>query len=112
MALTLCFLLLLGLSGTTVSEGLPSPTKSPDVLEFELPAMNYETKDSYDAGPIGGLFQMVRVFLHVVQPNPFPEGKCRLWEKPGFVSKHTCTCTMLFVNDNTSNICYIQYFKV
>uniref|UniRef100_A0A9L0SUM8 Prominin 1 n=1 Tax=Equus caballus TaxID=9796 RepID=A0A9L0SUM8_HORSE len=77
MALTLCFLLLLGLCGTTVSEGLPSPTKSPDVLEFELPAMNYETKDSYDAGPIGGLFQMVRVFLHVVQPNPFPEDTLR-----------------------------------
>ncbi|XP_070469215.1 prominin-1 isoform X2 [Equus przewalskii] len=77
MALTLCFLLLLGLCGTTVSEGLPSPTKSPDVLEFELPAMNYETKDSDDAGPIDGLFQMVRVFLHVVQPNPFPEDTLR-----------------------------------
>ncbi|XP_014644371.1 PREDICTED: prominin-1 [Ceratotherium simum simum] len=77
MALLLCFLLLLGLCGNTISEEPPSTTKSPNVLEFELPAMNYETKDSYEAGPTGVLFQMVNVFLHVVQPNPFPEDTVR-----------------------------------
>ncbi|KAM5336981.1 prominin-1 isoform 2-T5 [Glossophaga mutica] len=73
MTLTLSFLLLLGLCRNTISEGPPSSPRSPAGLEFELPSMNYETKDSYAPGPIGVLFQMVHVFLHVVQPNAFPE---------------------------------------
>uniref|UniRef100_A0A673TAC0 Prominin 1 n=1 Tax=Suricata suricatta TaxID=37032 RepID=A0A673TAC0_SURSU len=74
MALLLGFLLLLlELCGNTLSMGSQSSTKGTEVLEFELPATDYETKDSYKAGPIGGLFQIVHVFLHVVQPNDFPE---------------------------------------
>ncbi|XP_028362453.1 prominin-1 isoform X2 [Phyllostomus discolor] len=73
MTLTLRVLLLLGLCWNTISEGPPSSPKSPAGLEFQLPSTNYETKDSYTPGPIGVLFQMVHVFLHVVQPNAFPE---------------------------------------
>ncbi|XP_076992567.1 prominin-1 isoform X2 [Tamandua tetradactyla] len=70
-------LLLLGLCGNTISKGAPSPTESPDVLHFELPAVNYETKGSPKADPIGVLFRMVHVFLHVVQPHAFPEDTLR-----------------------------------
>uniref|UniRef100_K9IZS4 Putative conserved plasma membrane protein n=1 Tax=Desmodus rotundus TaxID=9430 RepID=K9IZS4_DESRO len=73
MTLTLSFLLLLGLCRNTISKGPPSSPRNPAGLEFELPSTNYETKDSYTPGPIGILFQMVHVFLHVVQPNAFPE---------------------------------------
>lgn len=79
MALLFGFLLLLlELCGNTLSVGSRSSTKGTEVLEFELPAANYETKDSYKAGPISGLFQIVHVFLRVVQPNDFPEGECPL----------------------------------
>ncbi|XP_046947592.1 prominin-1 isoform X2 [Lynx rufus] len=74
MALLLGFLLLLlELCGNTLSLGSRSSTEGTEVLELELPATNYETKDSYKAGPIGGLFQIVHIFLRVVQPNDFPE---------------------------------------
>ncbi|XP_037685365.1 prominin-1 isoform X2 [Choloepus didactylus] len=73
MAPMLHFLLLLGLCGTTISKGTPSPSETPEVLNFELPAVNYETKGSQKAGPIGALFQMVHGFLQVVQPHAFPE---------------------------------------
>ncbi|XP_045330430.1 prominin-1 isoform X4 [Leopardus geoffroyi] len=73
MALLLGFLLLLELCGNTLSLGSRSSTEGAEVLELELPATNYETKDSYKAGPIGGLFQIVHIFLRVVQPNDFPE---------------------------------------
>ncbi|XP_077924541.1 prominin-1 isoform X2 [Halichoerus grypus] len=73
MALLLGFLLLLELCSDTSALGPLSSTKGADVLEFELPATNYETKHSYKAGPIGVLFKMVHVFLRVVQPNAFPE---------------------------------------
>ncbi|XP_019568587.2 prominin-1 isoform X2 [Rhinolophus sinicus] len=73
MAPTLGFLLLLGLCRNTVSEEPPSSTRGSDVPEFELPATNYETKDSYEPGPIDVLFQIVQTFLHVLQPNAFPE---------------------------------------
>ncbi|KAJ8790047.1 hypothetical protein J1605_004799 [Eschrichtius robustus] len=74
MALLLGFLLLLGLHGDTMSEGPPpSSTYIPDGLEFEFPSTNYETKDSYEAGPTGIFFQIVHIFLHMVQPNAFPE---------------------------------------
>ncbi|XP_072802100.1 prominin-1 isoform X2 [Vicugna pacos] len=73
MAPVLGFFLLLGLCGDTVSDGSPPSTNSFDGLEFEFPPTNYETEDSYEAGPIGILFQMVRIFLHTVQPHAFPE---------------------------------------
>ncbi|TEA32386.1 hypothetical protein DBR06_SOUSAS4710008 [Sousa chinensis] len=74
MALLLRFLLLLGLSGDTMSEGPPpSSAYIPDGLEFEFPPTSYETRDSYEAGPTGILFQIVHIFLHMVQPNAFPE---------------------------------------
>ncbi|XP_032189808.1 prominin-1 isoform X2 [Mustela erminea] len=73
MALLLSFLLLLELFWDTSALEPLSSTKGSDGLEFELPTTNYETKDSYKAGPIGVLFKMVHVFLHVVQPNAFPE---------------------------------------
>ncbi|XP_039694078.1 prominin-1 isoform X6 [Pteropus medius] len=74
MALILGFLLLLGLGGNTISEEpLSSKRTTSDVLEFKLREVKYETEDSYKLGPIGILFQVVHVFLHVVQPNAFPE---------------------------------------
>uniref|UniRef100_A0A2K6FH87 Prominin 1 n=1 Tax=Propithecus coquereli TaxID=379532 RepID=A0A2K6FH87_PROCO len=74
MARTLSFLLLLpGLCGNSISGGQPSSTNTPGDLNYELPTANYETQDSYKAGPIGILFQMVHIFLHTVQPNAFPE---------------------------------------
>lgn len=88
MALLLSYLLLLELFWDTSALGPLSSAKGSDGLEFELPTTNYETKDSYKAGPIGVLFKMVHVFLHVVQPNSFPEGKCP-WGGGQFVSKHT-----------------------
>ncbi|XP_023389699.1 prominin-1 [Pteropus vampyrus] len=74
MALILGFLLLLGLGGNTISEEpLSSKRTTSDVLEFKLREVKYETEDSYKLGPIGILFQVVHIFLHVVQPNAFPE---------------------------------------
>uniref|UniRef100_A0A8C6B3U4 Prominin 1 n=1 Tax=Monodon monoceros TaxID=40151 RepID=A0A8C6B3U4_MONMO len=73
MALLLGFLLLLGLYGDTMSEGPPpSSTYIPEVWN-EFPPTSYETRDSYEAGPTGILFQIVHIFLHMVQPNAFPE---------------------------------------
>lgn len=89
MALILGFLLLLGLGGNTISEEpLSSKRTTSDVLEFKLREVKYETEDSYKLGPIGILFQVVHVFLHVVQPNAFPEGKCQPREKIEFASRH------------------------
>lgn len=89
MAPVLGFLLLLELFGNTISERLPSPAKSGGALDLVLPAPNYETQDYHKAGLIGILFQMVHLFLHVVQPNAFPEGKCPAQDKIGFIFKHT-----------------------
>uniref|UniRef100_A0A8B9HIX2 Prominin 1a n=1 Tax=Astyanax mexicanus TaxID=7994 RepID=A0A8B9HIX2_ASTMX len=48
-------------------------------LDFGLvPGGVYDTVAHYEPGPIGLLFNMVHAFLHVVQPNPFPEGKSYL----------------------------------
>uniref|UniRef100_A0A8C4FEU8 Prominin 1a n=1 Tax=Dicentrarchus labrax TaxID=13489 RepID=A0A8C4FEU8_DICLA len=50
--------------------GLPPPGK----LDFGyVPAGVYETLAHYEPGPIGILFHMVHGFLHVVQPNAFPQ---------------------------------------
>uniref|UniRef100_A0A452RU06 Prominin 1 n=1 Tax=Ursus americanus TaxID=9643 RepID=A0A452RU06_URSAM len=96
MALVLGFLLLLELCWDTSALGPLSSTEGSDVLEFELPATNYETKDTYKAGPIGVLFQMVHVFLGMVQPNAFPEGKCPPWGKDGSLSPDTVTCIIYY----------------
>ncbi|KAL0973675.1 hypothetical protein UPYG_G00209320 [Umbra pygmaea] len=43
-------------------------------LDFgKVPQGVYETRPYYEPGMIGILFHMVHAFLHVVQPNPFPE---------------------------------------
>lgn len=89
MAPVLGFLLLLGLCGDTVSEGPLTSTDRSVGLKFEFPLVKYETEESYEAGPINILFQIAHVFLHLVQPNPFPEGKCPLRAKLRFVSRPT-----------------------
>ncbi|EFB27877.1 hypothetical protein PANDA_004361, partial [Ailuropoda melanoleuca] len=98
MALVLGFLLLLELCWDTSALGLLSSTEGSDVLEFELPATNYETKDTYKAGPIGVLFQMVHVFLGVVQPNAFPEDILRkiLQKKFDFSTEYEKMLFLLF----------------
>ncbi|KAI2533852.1 prominin 1 [Homo sapiens] len=73
MALVLGSLLLLGLCGNSFSGGQPSSTDAPKAWNYELPATNYETQDSHKAGPIGILFELVHIFLYVVQPRDFPE---------------------------------------
>ncbi|KAI4886972.1 hypothetical protein NFI96_001948 [Prochilodus magdalenae] len=51
-------------------------------LDFGLvPGGVYDTVAHYEPGPIGLLFNMVHAFLHVVQPNPFPEGSLIRHEK-------------------------------
>ncbi|XP_043762076.1 prominin-1 isoform X3 [Cervus elaphus] len=73
MVLLLSFLLLLGLCEDTVSEEPSSSGYRPADLEFQLPSTPYQTSDSYDPGPAGFFFHIVRLFVHVVQPNAFPE---------------------------------------
>lgn len=73
------FVLLLGvlsvsaeLRQDTEPRRLPPPGK----LDFGyVPAGVYETVAHYEPGPIGILFQLVQGFLHIVQPNAFPQGK-------------------------------------
>ncbi|XP_047423043.1 prominin-1 isoform X1 [Sciurus carolinensis] len=77
MAFLLAALLLLGLCGNTISGGESPPTDTSGSLNFELPTSKYETPDTYTAGSIGALFQMVHIFLHMVQPNDFPEESIR-----------------------------------
>uniref|UniRef100_A0A8C8MMJ5 Prominin-1-A-like n=1 Tax=Oncorhynchus tshawytscha TaxID=74940 RepID=A0A8C8MMJ5_ONCTS len=43
-----------------------------------VPQGVYQTLAYYEPGVIGLLFHMVHAFLYVVQPNPFPEGKCNV----------------------------------
>ncbi|XP_046705220.1 prominin-1-A isoform X1 [Silurus meridionalis] len=55
-----------------------SPPAAPPAADASLhfgsvPAGVYETVAYYEPGPIGLLFNMMRAFLHVVQPNPFPQ---------------------------------------
>ncbi|XP_008991815.4 prominin-1 isoform X2 [Callithrix jacchus] len=77
MALVLGSLLLLGLCGNTFSGGQPSSTDAPKAWNYELPETSYETQDSHKAGPIGILFELVHIFLYVVQPHDFPEDALR-----------------------------------
>ncbi|KFO25783.1 Prominin-1 [Fukomys damarensis] len=73
LTLGILLLLLLALGWNSVSGEQAAPTESSGQLHYELPPMTYETPDSYTAGPIAVLFQMVRSFVHVVQPYNFPE---------------------------------------
>ncbi|KAK3535979.1 hypothetical protein QTP70_023719 [Hemibagrus guttatus] len=71
----LVLLLLLGCCSCSGSApgAAPAPAAS---LDFgSVPGGVYETVAYYEPGPIGLLFNMMRAFLHVVQPNPFPQGK-------------------------------------
>ncbi|XP_060740584.1 prominin-1-A isoform X6 [Tachysurus vachellii] len=53
------------------AHGAPAAAAS---LDFgSVPGGVYETVAYYEPGPIGLLFNMMRAFLHVVQPNPFPK---------------------------------------
>ncbi|TSV81516.1 Prominin-1-A [Bagarius yarrelli] len=55
----------------SVHEGAPAAAAP---LDFgSVPGGVYETVAYYEPGPIGLLFNMMRAFLHVVQPNPFPQ---------------------------------------
>uniref|UniRef100_A0A3B3SXR5 Prominin 1a n=1 Tax=Paramormyrops kingsleyae TaxID=1676925 RepID=A0A3B3SXR5_9TELE len=59
-----------------ISGQLQATTQQGDsaALQFEsVPPAVYETPASYNPGPMDALFYMVHTFLHVVQPNPFPE---------------------------------------
>ncbi|XP_036619445.1 prominin-1 [Trichosurus vulpecula] len=78
MAFVLCSLLLLVLLGGPISEGQSLHKITPGTLDLGyLPAGNYETNLHVDSGPIEILFRIVRAFLFVVQPNPFPEDLIR-----------------------------------
>lgn len=77
MALLLGMLLLLGLSGSTISGGQSPPTNTSGELNYELPTSKYETQDTYKVGSIGILYEMVHIFLYMVQPNDFPEESIR-----------------------------------
>ncbi|XP_042141882.1 prominin-1 isoform X2 [Peromyscus maniculatus bairdii] len=72
MILVFSVLLLLGLCGNIASGGQPPSTSTPGALNYELPTSEYETQDTFNAGIVGPLYQMVHIFLHVVQPNDFP----------------------------------------
>ncbi|XP_027010567.2 prominin-1-A isoform X5 [Tachysurus fulvidraco] len=53
------------------AHGAPAAAAS---LDFgSVPGGVYETVAYYEPGAIGLLFNMMRAFLHVVQPNPFPK---------------------------------------
>ncbi|XP_020848469.1 prominin-1 isoform X1 [Phascolarctos cinereus] len=78
MAFVLCLLLLLALLGGPVSEGQSVHRTITGTLDLGyLPAGNYETNLHVESGPIEILFRIVRAFLFVVQPNPFPEDLIR-----------------------------------
>ncbi|KAK1175283.1 prominin-1-A-like isoform X4 [Acipenser oxyrinchus oxyrinchus] len=68
-------LLLLMLWGCTVCGSQTSMQRSPQgTLDFGfVPCGVYETHAYFEPGPIGILFHLVHSFLHVVQPNPFPQ---------------------------------------
>ncbi|XP_008575879.1 PREDICTED: prominin-1 isoform X1 [Galeopterus variegatus] len=73
MAIIPGLLLQLGLCWKTISAGQSSPTDASGDLNYELPTSNYETQDNITSEPTDILFQMVRLFLKVVQPHAFPE---------------------------------------
>lgn len=73
MALVFRVLLLLGLCGKMASGGQPAFDNTPGALNYELPTTEYETQDTFNAGIIDPLYQMVHIFLNVVQPNDFPQ---------------------------------------
>uniref|UniRef100_H2ST70 Prominin 1a n=1 Tax=Takifugu rubripes TaxID=31033 RepID=H2ST70_TAKRU len=69
-------LLLLSVSAELRQDTEPRRLPPPGKLDFGyVPAGVYETVAHYEPGPIGILFQLVQGFLHIVQPNAFPQGK-------------------------------------
>ncbi|XP_053487743.1 prominin-1-A isoform X1 [Ictalurus furcatus] len=72
----MALLLLLGCSCSCSCSGsaLGASPSAAAPLDFgSVPGGVYETVAYYEPGPIGLLFNMMRAFLHVVQPNPFPQ---------------------------------------
>ncbi|GAA6096790.1 prominin-1-A isoform X1 [Tachysurus ichikawai] len=69
-------LLLLGCCCCCSSDSAHGAPAAAASLDFgSVPGGVYETVAYYEPGPIGLLFNMMRAFLHVVQPNSFPKGK-------------------------------------
>ncbi|MCI4379674.1 hypothetical protein PGIGA_G00231000, partial [Pangasianodon gigas] len=67
-------LLLLGCWCCCSGSALGAAPAAAASLDFgSVPGGVYETVAYYEPGPIGLLFNMMRAFLHVVQPNPFPQ---------------------------------------
>ncbi|XP_056898563.1 prominin-1-A isoform X3 [Takifugu flavidus] len=67
-------LLLLSVSAELRQDTEPRRLPPPGKLDFGyVPAGVYETVAHYEPGPIGILFQLVQGFLHIVQPNAFPQ---------------------------------------
>uniref|UniRef100_A0A8C2MD03 Prominin 1 n=2 Tax=Cricetulus griseus TaxID=10029 RepID=A0A8C2MD03_CRIGR len=69
--------LLLALCENIASGAQSTSTSTPGALNYELPTSEYETPDTFNAGIVGPLYQMVHIFLDVVQPNDFPEEMVR-----------------------------------
>lgn len=95
MAAGPCLLLLLLWAGGTVCDMQPvHRTTSPAVaaaatLDFGfVPAGTYDTSAHYEPGAIGALFQIVKAFLYVVQPNPFPQDLARKIAQQKFAEFH------------------------
>ncbi|CAH2299853.1 prominin 1 precursor [Pelobates cultripes] len=67
-------LLVLFLCGSTGAERHIIYNSAPAPLDFGyVPTGSYETNAYHEPGPIGLLFHLVRGFLYLVQPNPFPQ---------------------------------------
>ncbi|XP_060782825.1 prominin-1-A isoform X3 [Neoarius graeffei] len=70
----LLLLLLLLLLGCCSGSGPGASPAAAGSVDFgSVPGVVYETVAYSEPGPIGLLFNMMRAFLHVVQPNPFPQ---------------------------------------
>ncbi|KAM8940496.1 prominin-1 [Pelodytes ibericus] len=73
MAIRLPLLVLL-FCGITVSERPVSYNSAPAPLDFGyVPTGSYDTNAYHEPGPIGLLFHIVQGFLHLIQPNRFPQ---------------------------------------
>ncbi|XP_069058480.1 prominin-1 isoform X4 [Pleurodeles waltl] len=94
MAAGPCLLLLLWAGGTVCDiqpvHRTPSPAvAAPATLDFGfVPVGTYDTNAHHDPGAIGALFQIVKAFLYVVQPNPFPQDLARKIAQQKFAEFH------------------------
>ncbi|XP_016041401.1 prominin-1 isoform X4 [Erinaceus europaeus] len=77
MAHALGIPLLLGLMWTTVSQGPWASAEEAGDTVSDIPTVQYETKEVYRPGPIGFMFRMTCLFIHMVLPQPFPEDTLR-----------------------------------